>query len=255
MRRVYFGQTDSVPKTWKIDNWSSMSQVERMRFLRQVSSQAGQNPEIATLCVDIFRSQNIPPRAYKKQAEALLKWVQQNIYYVNEPQERLCEPMYTLKVGYGDCDDMALLLGAMCESVKLEYRYVLAGKCNGKIDRWIEGEPYKEGEWSHIYLIIGYPPFRPQKWVYAEPTLQTAQLGWDIVQAKNGGASLLPELAGDMGSSGITIIGKRPKTPILTSIKEGLDLSVLIPTIVLGAITSVAIGELADYIRRMRKKI
>ena len=249
MRRIHFGTTQSTPKTWKIDDWSSMSQSKRMKFLRSISSYAGQNPEIATLCVQIFRSENIPARAYKKQAEALLRWVQKNIYYVNEPQERLCEPTYTLKVGYGDCDDMALLLGAMCESIKLEYRYVLAGKSNGKIDRWIEGTPYKDGDWSHIYLIIGYPPFQPKKWVFAEPTIASAELGWDIVQAKNGSASILPELGGGNIGSGVQIIGGPRKTPIITQIKDGLALNALIPTIILGAVTSVAIGELAEYIR------
>ena len=117
MRRVYFGQIPETPKTWKIDSWSSMNQSQRMAFLRSVSSSAGQNPEIATLCVSIFRKDNVKPRDYKAQAHSLLRWVQKNIYYVNECGERLQDPMYTLKIGYGDCDDMALLLGCMCESV------------------------------------------------------------------------------------------------------------------------------------------
>jgi hypothetical protein len=157
--------------------------------------------------------------------------------------------MYTLNVGYGDCDDMALLLGAMCESVKLEYRYVLAGKCNGKIDRWIEGTPMKNGVWSHIYLIIGYPPFQPKKWVYAEPTLASAKLGWDIVQAKNGSATMLPELAST------DIEETETSKDFISKIKEGLHPSTLIPTIIVAGITSALVGEMALYVRSKIKKI
>ena len=254
MRRIHFGQIPSHPKIWAIDDWSSKSQVERMQFLRKISEHAGLNPTLATLAVDIFKKYNVSPRDYKKQAEALLHWVQNNIYYVNEPRERLQEPTYTLRVGYGDCDDMTLLLAALCESVRLEYRFVLAGKINGKVDRWIEGTPYKEGRWSHIYLIIGYPPFKPKKWVYAEPTIKTAKLGWDIVQAKNGILNM-PELGATISGEefGVRLIEPPKKKTVLSEIGEGLSLKKFVPAIVLGAITSVAIGELAAFIKRQIK--
>jgi len=249
MRRVHFGQTPQTPKTWKIDDWSSMNQQQRMAFLRHVSSTAGQDPRIATLAVNIFRSSGVKPRDYKNQAKALLSWVQNNIYYVNEPNERLQDPTYTLNVGYGDCDDMSLLLGALCESVKLEYRYVLAGRMkNGKIDRWIEGEPMKNGTWSHIYLIIGYPPFKPQKWVYAEPTIQSAKLGWDIVQAKNGSAVSLPEL-GDTG------VETQTQKTLVSQLKDGLHPTRLIPTVIVAGITSVLVAEFASYFRTKLREI
>lgn len=250
MRRVEFGKIPQTPKTWKIDDWSNMNQAQRMGFLRSVSSQAGQNPQIATLCVQIFKENGIKPRDYKGQARSLLKWVQKNIYYVNEPNERLQDPIYTLSVGYGDCDDMALLLGAMCESVKLEYRYVLAGKMpDGKIDRWIEGTPMKNGQWSHIYLIIGYPPFQPQKWVFAEPTLSSAKLGWDIVQSKT---KALPELGYPM----LFISNESDEKKSLTSqIKEGLHPTKLLPSIIIAGVTSALVAELAFFIRAKLKEI
>ena len=77
-----------------------MNQQERMNFLRSVSLHSGQDPRIATLAVNIFKSQKIKPRNYKAQANALFSWVKKNIYYVNEPNERLQDPIYTLQVGY-----------------------------------------------------------------------------------------------------------------------------------------------------------
>ena len=255
MRRIHFGQIEHSPKTWKLDDWSSMNQQQRMSFLRSVSLQAGQNPEIATLAVNIFKSRGIKPRDYKGQANALFTWVKENIYYVNEPNERLQDPMYTLRVGYGDCDDMALLLGALCESVRLEYRFVLAGKMeNGKVERWIEGEPLRNGSWSHIYLIIGYPPFQPKKWLFADPTVGTAKLGWDIVKAKNGSAAMLPELGSPDISEGDQY-DKLYQKSMTAKIKEGLNPKDLIPTVIVAAITTVLVGEVAAYFRARLRKI
>jgi hypothetical protein len=143
---------------------------------------------------------------------------------------------------------MALLLGAMCESINLPYRYVLAGKCNGRIDRWIEGTPLKDGVWSHIYLIIGYPPFRPSQWVYAEPTLQNAKLGWDIVQSKKG--VTLPEL-GDPSQ----LADNMYKKSIIQTVSEGLHPHKLLPTIVIAAVTSVLVAELSTFLRAKLREI
>jgi transglutaminase-like putative cysteine protease len=128
-------------KVWHLPNWKKGNDVQRIAVLRKIASESGRDPRFATLAVSILKAHNIPPRDYKAQANALLKWVQHNIYYVNEPSERLQDPMYTLKIGYGDCDDMAILLGTLYESIRLDWRFVLSGKVNGKLTRWIEGTP------------------------------------------------------------------------------------------------------------------
>ena len=126
----------------------------------------------------------------------------------------------------------------------------MAGKCNGKLDRWIEGEPEKR-VLGHIFiLIIGYPPFRPSKWVYAEPTIASAKLGWDIVQAKNGKTPMLPELSGD----GDTMVEDQQRS-LTSRIKEGLHPKTLLPTILISAVTSVLVAELAIFFRAKIREI
>jgi hypothetical protein len=65
------------------------------------------------------------------------------------------------------------------------------------VDRWIEGTRLKPLDFSHIYVVVGFPPFHPQRWVFAEPTLKGIPLGWDVVgHVKKNGNTPLPELAG-----------------------------------------------------------
>ena len=88
------------PRTFEIPNWHRDSQTNRMAFLREVAENSGRDPRVAHLAVQILKASGVQPRQYKEQAQALLKWVQTNIYYVNEPNERLQDPLYTVKVGY-----------------------------------------------------------------------------------------------------------------------------------------------------------
>ena len=104
-----------------------------------------------------------------------------NIYYLNEPGERLQAPLATLRMGYGDCDDMVILLCSFFEAARLPWKFALAGKGkDGKLKRYIEGEKLPPGvEWSHVYCIVGNDPFTPTSWLSAEPTLKVP-LGWDV---------------------------------------------------------------------------
>ena len=193
--KINLDSVSHYPKVWHMPSWGSNDDAKRIAVLREISMRGGRDPRIATIAVNILKSASVPPRSYKKQAQALLKWVQTNIYYINEPSERLQDPAYTLKVGYGDCDDMAILLASLFEACRLEWRFVLSGKVKGKTTRWIEGTPLpKNGKWAHIYLMVGYPPFQPKKWFFAEPTLSHVDLGWDIISAMKRGENPFPEM-------------------------------------------------------------
>ena len=88
-----------------LPNWNALSHPERLGVMRQISMMRGRDPRIAKLAVSIFKASNIQPREYAKQAASLLAWVQnpKNVFYVNEPGERLQDPIHTIKVGHGDC--------------------------------------------------------------------------------------------------------------------------------------------------------
>ena len=178
-----------------LPEWSGYNDTQKMAVLRQIAETRGRDPRLASLAVDIIKKAKVEPRDYKGQAAALLKWVQdpKNIYYVNEPGERLQDPIFTIKQGWGDCDDQILVLSALYTSVRLPWKLVIAGTDRkGKKIRYIEGDHYpRGGKWSHIYMMVGTPPFHPSTWFFCETTIKGVPLGWDVV---SGSKKYLPEM-------------------------------------------------------------
>lgn len=191
------------PIVHHLPNWGKLPENEKLRVIRRIIHQYGRDPRIATQAVKIVKEAGVAPRDYLGQQKALLKWVQQNIYYVNEPGERLQSPLYTLKVGYGDCDDMVIVLASFLESMRFPWKLVISGPtASGKVIGYIEGEnprKLRQAKWSHIYLAIGDKPFKPNAWNFAEPTLRGAELGWAV--HKDGHMGIPGEGLPELGSA------------------------------------------------------
>lgn len=79
--------------------------------------------------------------------------------------------------------------------------------------RWIEGQPWPSGaRFSHVYVMLGWPPFDPQRWAAAEPTVRGMALGQDVVlhglpAGANGGRDLA-------GWGSVTPDGSMLKLPV-----------------------------------------
>jgi len=176
------------PKVHHIPSWTDFGDPKRMDVITNIAKMRGHDPRIATLAVNIIKKAGVQPRDYRGQAAALLHFVQNEMYYVNEPGERLQDPLYTLKAGYGDCDDLSILLGALLTSIHLPWKLVISGLKNKKKKvRYHHGDRFPGGEkqgykWSHIYVMVGDRPFTPKKWQYAETTIRGVPLGWDVVE-------------------------------------------------------------------------
>jgi hypothetical protein len=197
------------PKVHHIPEWDRMDDRQRVAFLRSIAEPSGRDPRIRYRAHQILAEAGVEQRDYRRQADTLLRWIHTNIAYLNEPGEILQDPLYTLKVGHADCDDMALLLAALCESLRLPWRFCLSGlhPATKEKKRWIEGTPFPRGvQMAHIYVVIGWPPYQPTTWAFAEPTIKGFPLGMDVVMAANGQAppalaaaaprASLPELSG-----------------------------------------------------------
>jgi hypothetical protein len=200
-------------QVFHLPDWDKLTHPERLALMRQISMARGRDPRIVNKALAIIRKAGVQPREYEKQAASLLAWVQnpKNVYYVNEAGERLQDPIYTLNVKIADCDDMVLLLCALFESIGLPWKYVLSGRdAQGNKIRYIEGEPVPPGcVWTHIYCMVGTPPFRPTMWFFCEPTLQKVPLGWDVV---DGDASYLPEMSNR--HRGAPMLARPGKAPV-----------------------------------------
>lgn len=191
-----------VPKVMDLPYFDGYRDPKKLDVISKIAENASRDPQLATVAVNIIRQAGVAPRDYVGQLRALLRWVQnpKNVYYINEIDERLQDPFYTLKVGYGDCDDLAILLYALARSARFPVRLVISGMTKGgRKVRHHQGERRFDPtvEWNHIYLQIGDRPYGEPVWYYAEPTL-SVPLGWDVV-AHSG--DVLPEMSSSYGAS------------------------------------------------------
>lgn len=61
----------------------------------------------------------VPNKQYAAEAKAIQEWVRSNIRYTRDVNgvETLQVPEKTLEYGHGDCDDHAMLIAALLESI------------------------------------------------------------------------------------------------------------------------------------------
>lgn len=232
------------PKTYHLPNWDSLNDPQKLAMLRNIVLQYGRDPRVAMLAVKILKDNNVKPREYQKQAAVLLKWVQDNIYYVNEPLERLQSPLFTLKSGLGDCDDLAILLCSFFECIRLPWKFVLSASTPQGIVRYHENDQnYRKLPYSHIYCAVGNKPFTPTSWTYCEPTLKVP-LGWDVTQ----GTNKLPELgrvSGGMAAGAVAgSLADKIAQQGLGKFTLNIGLAVLV-----GSITAAGTEIMMDYLR------
>jgi hypothetical protein len=130
------------PKVFDLPSFDHYQDPKKMDVISKIAENAGRDPRMATVAVGILREAGVKPRDYKGQAAALLKWVQdpKNCFYVNEPDERLQDPFYTLKVKYGDCFPATTLLLAEGHTL-VPIKDVVPGMKIWGRDRWsvVEG--------------------------------------------------------------------------------------------------------------------
>lgn len=109
-----------------------------------------------------------PEKDFTAEAGALWSWVRQNIRYVRDHtgDEQLHFAELILDQGAGDCDDAALLLAAMMESVGIDTGFVA-----------VAFEPW---EFSHVLIEANLDG----EWVAFDPT-ENYGPGWfppDVIQ-------------------------------------------------------------------------
>ena len=113
----------------------------------------------------------IPWKQYKSEAAAVLGWCQQHLRYVRDPVgvERLQHPVVTIfETRSGDCDELAPAFSALCGAIGFPWRF-----------RTVGVDPFQPGHFSHVYSLV----YVGVQWVPADPTFQTAPLGWEPLDA------------------------------------------------------------------------
>lgn len=257
------GESTAEGQVFHVAGWFDWSDQRRVRFLRDLAERYGRDPDMRWYTANVLRTSGAPSRDTAAQAAALLRFVQTHVYYTNEPGEQIQSPWRTLAVRNGDCDDMALLLAAMLESVAIPWRFALAGKARtGKPARWVEGQRWPFGlDVTHIYVFVD---LGNGQLAAAEPTIAGLPFGHDVVTdglpphlRTGAGARDLRGYAApitqDATPAGLTPIGAAgPAAPsLLAQIRAAISLPDLAAAVVQGVAVSAAVAYMVE--RRKRR--
>ena len=114
--------------------------------------------------IDILLEKYVKPKDYLAEIMALFEWVQQHIRYTKDTYqvEVLHSAKRMLELRAGDCDDMAILLGAMLEAIGHPVRLVIIGS-----------NPLRHDFFTHIYLEV----FHKGRWISLDATMPYP-MGW-----------------------------------------------------------------------------
>jgi len=90
------------------------------------------------------------------QLEKIYSWVANNIRYVRDPEnaELIQDADEVIAKGAGDCDDFAILIGALLKSIGFQIRLIISGR--------------DAGGWNHIYLHA----LVSNEWIPCDPSMQ-----------------------------------------------------------------------------------
>lgn len=104
-----------------------------------------------------------PSKDFRCEILRLYEWVDENIRFVRDINgvETIQTPARTLDLGVGDCDDHAILLSALLESIGHPTRFAALG--------------FAPGHFSHV---LAETKIGRDKWLSLETTVPGAFPGW-----------------------------------------------------------------------------
>lgn len=107
-------------RRWKF----SGGQAEQVLWMRQLVRTYRATHYVRDLARRILAESRCPARDKTCHALAIARWVQDRIAYVNEGDETFQTPPRTVDLGYGDCDDHAILVATLIESIGISAEIV-----------------------------------------------------------------------------------------------------------------------------------
>lgn len=112
-------------------------QFRALELMRQLIKTWGRDPALRDWANQVIRK--VREGDSKQEIRRLAMGIKLRVRYSRDPWkiETVADPLETLKVGYGDCDDLVVLFGAAAQAIGYPVRLVMAGNTGAA--------------WSHIY--------------------------------------------------------------------------------------------------------
>jgi transglutaminase-like putative cysteine protease len=135
---------------------------EVLKHMRELAREAVRDPWFRELADRIIAP--VPPKAFRREIRALFNFVRRNVRYTLDTNEIevIQPPKETLRRGAGDCDDMCILLGALCEQVGHPAKFSALGfeQDRGYTHVIVLSSPAGDGPW----LSLDATENRPMGW-------------------------------------------------------------------------------------------
>jgi hypothetical protein len=132
----------------------------------------------------IIRAAGVRQKDYAGEITALFRWVRDRIRYVKDPVavELVHNARETIKRGGGDCDDKAVALATLLQSVGHNTRFKVVAT--------------RPGDFHHVLIEVSHGG----RWVPLDPTVERAAPGWEsprIIRRKvYGNTATVADLSG-----------------------------------------------------------
>lgn len=138
--------------------------LRTIEHIVELIKQGAKDFHVRQTAIDILVERAVKPKDYLGEIKALFEWVQQNVRYTKDTVrvEVLHSAHRMLELRAGDCDDMAILLGAMLESIGHPVRLALSGP-----------DPVRQDLFTHIYVEV----FHKGRWIALDATMPYP-MGW-----------------------------------------------------------------------------
>lgn len=109
-----------------------------LKRMAQIARKAKTDPAV----IELARQVVTDTRRWIAAARQVQAWVQGNVRYVEDPDgvETLQDPLLTVQIGAGDCDDQSILVASLLQSVGIGARFHAVGE--------------RPGELSHVYCEV-----------------------------------------------------------------------------------------------------
>ena len=127
---------------WQVQRWRARfpSQLAALDWLRRNARANATVPAVRKAALDVLTASAMH-RTPIDRARALLQWTAGEVAFIPDPyrSELFQSPEVTLRMRAGDCDDHAVLLGAMTTAVGIPTRLCASGNA---------------GELSHVFPVV-----------------------------------------------------------------------------------------------------
>jgi transglutaminase-like putative cysteine protease len=120
--------------------------------VKEAVIRAKNDPQVRLTAIQIVKDAGLDGRQRVEVAEAVRKWVQDNITYIHDPvkTEVFQEAIYTLTVSRGgDCDDQAILVAGLLMSIGIPVKLMLLPVA-------VPFDP-KTSHFTHIFSALDMP--------------------------------------------------------------------------------------------------